>query len=187
LYLDPSLATCGGGAAIGRLDQVDCHRLSDDRLAELYRRYAPIIYGRCRSILRDATAAEDATQETFIRVCRHLDKAPDSREALAWIYRIATNYCLNELRDRKHRPELRDTLPERGGAHLEVMLADRDLASRLIQRASEKLRVVAWLCHVDGLHQGEVAEVLGITRRTVINRLAEFEKNAQKFVVRAAG
>jgi len=40
-----------------------------------------------------------------MRVHRHLDKA-DSREALGWIYRIATNYCLNEIRNRKRRAAL---------------------------------------------------------------------------------
>src|SRR5689334_1960828 len=43
-------------------------------------------------------AAEDATQETFVRVLRHADHLPPEAEALPWLSRIATNYCLNELR-----------------------------------------------------------------------------------------
>src|SRR6267378_1378915 len=78
--------------------------MTEDRLTPLYRTYGPIIYARCMKLLGDRATAEDATQETFMRVHRHLDKAPDSTEALAWIYRIATNYCLNEIRDRKRRP-----------------------------------------------------------------------------------
>lgn len=120
-----------------------------------------------------------------MRVHRHLDKA-DSREALAWIYRIATNYCLNEIRDRKRRPELRDEEVDVIGDDLQRVLADRDLAERIVERAPEKLRVVAWLHHVDGLDQGEVARVLDISRRTVVNRLAEFSANARKFIERGA-
>ena len=120
-----------------------------------------------------------------MRVHRHLDKA-DYREALGWIYRIATNYCLNEIRDRKRRPELRDETPETAGEDLNVVLADRDLAERIVVRAPEKLRVVAWLHHVDGLDQAEVARVLEISRRTVVNRLAEFSDNARKFIQRGA-
>ena len=86
-----------------------------DRLTELYRRYGPAIYARCRTMLSDESAAEDATQETFLRVQRHLDRVPSAREALYWIYRVATNYCLNELRSRRGRAlphaELAD-LPE---------------------------------------------------------------------------
>ncbi len=157
----------------------------DDRLTALYRAYGPMIYARCRRLLGDGAAAEDATQETFMRVHRHLDKA-DSREALAWIYRIATNYCLNEIRNRKRRPELHEDTPEGATGDLQAALADRDLAERIVARAREKLRVVAWLHHVDGLDQGEVARVLDISRRTVVNRLAESAENARKFLQRGA-
>jgi RNA polymerase sigma-70 factor, ECF subfamily len=43
---------------------------------------------------------------------------------------------------------------------------------------------VAWLHHVDGLDQGDVARVLDISRRTVLNRLAEFTRNARKLMER---
>lgn len=158
--------------------------MPDDRLTELYRAYGPVIYARCRRLLGDGAAAEDATQETFMRVHRHLAKA-DSREALAWIYRIATNYCLNEIRNRKRRPEPYDELPEIV-TDTDAALADRDLAARIVARSPEKLRAVAWLHHVDGLDQGEVARVLDISRRTVVNRLAEFAENAKKFAQRGA-
>src|SRR5450432_2184327 len=62
-----------------------------DRLTALYRMYGPVIYARCVRLLGDRAAAEDAMQETFVRVQRHLEKAPDAEEALRWVYRIATN------------------------------------------------------------------------------------------------
>jgi len=85
--------------------------MTGQRLAALYREYGPVIYWRCAKLLRDEVAAEDATQETFLRVCRHLDAAPDTDEALRWIWRIATNYCLSEVRNRQRRPEPREELP----------------------------------------------------------------------------
>jgi RNA polymerase sigma-70 factor (ECF subfamily) len=159
--------------------------MTDDRLTALYRAYGPVIYARCRRLLGDGSAAEDATQETFMRVYRHLDKA-DSRQALGWICRIATNYCLNEIRNRKRRPALDDAELEPIAGDLAQVLANRDLVARIVDRAPEKLRVVAWLHHVDGLDQGEVARVLEISRRTVVNRLAEFTDNARKYVLRGA-
>jgi RNA polymerase sigma-70 factor, ECF subfamily len=158
--------------------------MTEDRLTALYRAYGPVIFARCRRLLGESTAAEDATQETFMRVHRHLDKA-DRQEALGWIYRIATNYCLNEIRNRMNRPALVDA-PEVAVDSIAAALANRDLAERIVERAPEKLRVVAWLHHVDGLDQGEVARVLGISRRTVVNRLAEFADNAKKFIARGA-
>lgn len=158
--------------------------MTEDRLTTLYRTYGPVIYARCVRLLGDRAAAEDATQETFMRVQRHLDKAPDSTEALAWIYRIATNYCLNEIRDRKLRPEARAELPDFSSDSLEDILADRDLVARIVKRSPEKLRTAAWLHHVDGLDQAEVARVLGSSRRSVVTRLAEFAVNARKFAAR---
>lgn len=122
-----------------------------------------------------------------MRVHRHLDRAPDADQALVWIYRIATNYCLNELRNRKRRPELHDELPERAGESLAAILADRDLVARIVRRSPDKLRAPAWLHYVDGLAQGEVARVLGASRRSVVNRLAEFTDHARKFAARSAG
>jgi RNA polymerase sigma-70 factor (ECF subfamily) len=159
--------------------------MGDDQLADLYRKYGPIIYARCRAMLRDDAAAEDAVQEVFIRVLKHLDEAPSDSEALAWIYRISTNLCLNALRDRAVRAvPAGDTLPDAPGEHPSGPFANRDLARRLLERAPAKLAEVAWLHHVDGLDQGEVARVLGISRRTVVNRLSEFAGRSRRFVER---
>src|SRR6185312_3089583 len=117
---------------------------TDDRLTTLYRMYGPVIYARCARLLGDRAAAEDATQETFVRVQRHLAKAPDAGEALAWVYRIATNYCLNEIRDRKLRPIAEAELPEVAGDNLDAILADRDLVARIVKRSPEQVRAAAW-------------------------------------------
>lgn len=153
---------------------------------ELYGAYGAVIYWRCHRLLGDPAAAEDATQETFLRVHKHLDRAPDDDAAIRWIFRIATNYCLNEIRDRRRRPELRAEPPERVHPSCAELVADRDLVTRIIDGAPEKLRDIAWLHLVDGIEQAEVARILGISRRTVINRLAELSERAQKFVRRTA-
>jgi len=161
--------------------------LAQSELASLYGAHAASVALVCRRLLRDPCAAEDATHEVFLRVQRHLSRLPAAEEMRPWIYRIATNYCLNEIRDRKRRPAPADELPE--GAGLQdpaAWLADRDLVARLIARAPARLRVVAWMIHVDGMSHDEVAEVLGVTRRTVGNHLALFSKNAHKFARRAA-
>jgi RNA polymerase sigma-70 factor (ECF subfamily) len=153
-----------------------------DRLTDLYRTYAPVIYGRCRRILGESAAAQDATQETFLRVYRHLDCAPE--QALRWIYRIATNYCLNELRDRRLRPLPCAELPEPVSGSLQEEIADRQLAGLLLERVPRKLRSVAWLHYVDGLGGEEIARVLGVSRRTVGKRLAAFRDRTRKYLGR---
>ncbi len=121
-----------------------------------------------------------------MRAYQRLQLVDNSEEAVAWIYRVATNYCLNELRNRKTRPEPKDELPERLDLSSESRISDRDMVLRLVMHLPEKLAEPAWLYHVDGLEQEEVARVLGISRRTVVNRLAEFVERARKFVARTA-
>ncbi len=158
-----------------------------ERVSTLYRKYGAAIFSRCRRLLKDDAQAEDATQEVFVRVFRHIETAPDDAAALAWIYRISTNYCLNQLRDRGRQaePTAPEDLPELvGGEVPEATWLDRDTASRLIHRAPEKLQEVAVLYYLDGLEQEQVAKTLGISRRTVINRLQEFVERSKKFLGR---
>jgi RNA polymerase sigma-70 factor (ECF subfamily) len=161
--------------------------MTEDRLTTLYKTYGPAIYIRCRGMLGDEAEAYDATQETFLRVYRHLDGVPGDREALFWIYRVATNYCLNELRNRKLRPLLEpaigDDVPSTHDT--ERRIVDRDLAERIVAAAHPKVKPVAWLYHIDGLDQGEVAEILAVSRRTVATRLAAFATTAHKLLRRS--
>jgi RNA polymerase sigma-70 factor (ECF subfamily) len=145
-----------------------------------------VVYARCQQLLRDEAEAEDATQETFLRVHRHLARVADGDDALRWIYRVATNYCLNEIRNRKRRPAPVEALPERAVALAgEERIADRDLLSRLMERMPAKVRPAAWLYHVDGFEQEEVARILGVSRRTVASRLATFGAKTRKFLAAA--
>ncbi|HEY3448822.1 MAG TPA: sigma-70 family RNA polymerase sigma factor [Myxococcales bacterium] len=156
--------------------------MDDARLAALYRKYGPAVYSRCRRVLRDESLAEDATQEVFVRVLRHIDEAPDDEAALRWVYRIATNYCLNALRDRGAQAEPVAELPERPGEHPDQALGDRDSALKALKSVPEKLRAPALLYYVDGMEQAQIADVLGVSRRTVINRLQEFAERAKSFL-----
>ncbi len=156
-----------------------------ERVQALYRKYGPAIYSRCRRLLRDDTLAEDATQEVFVRVLRHIEQAP-ADTAVAWIYRISTNYCLNVMRDQKRQAEPTDTLPEQASEHPEPQWHDRSLTLKLIERAPESLRGPAVLYYLDGFEQEQVAKTLGISRRTVINRLQDFVDRSKKFLARGA-
>src|SRR5437667_11149252 len=111
--------------------------MADDEVARLYRMYGAVIYARCRGLLGDDAEAEDATQETFVRVYKHLSRVPEGREALFWIHRVATNHCLSELKRRWRRRALPAQLAEPGPAGspaIEQRFTDRDLARAVIAR-----------------------------------------------------
>ncbi len=134
-------------------------------------------------MLRDAREAEDAVQEVFVRACRHLKKVPsDDLGALKWLYRISTNYCLNVVRDREKRIGSLDNWPEPAQPDAERGLLDRDVVRRLLTQVPKKLRAPAVLYYLDDMDQSGVAEVLGISTRTVINRLNDFRARARKIL-----
>src|SRR5436190_17443 len=99
--------------------------------AELFMRHRKTIYFSCRRFFGDPGAAEDATQETFLRAWRN-QRAFQGGDYSSWLMRIARNICIDEYR--KNRPEApvvdaeMAAMPATGGS-----LEDRMMAERLRQ------------------------------------------------------
>jgi RNA polymerase sigma-70 factor (ECF subfamily) len=147
-------------------------------VAKLYAKHGPAIYARCKRLLRDATAAEDATQDVFVKVLRHLDSAPEEEAVLPWLHRVTTNHCLNVIRDARRHAEPMESVPEVVDEAFEGRVVTRDFAHRVLASTPDELRAPAVLYHAHGLEQAHVAETLGVSRRTVLYRLAEFTRRA---------
>jgi RNA polymerase sigma-70 factor, ECF subfamily len=151
-----------------------------ERAAELYRRYGPAVYRRCLRLLKDREAARDATQEVFVKLVREIAKMDDPTVVLPWTYRVATNHCLNQLRTRdRHREETLDAL-EVASSVDPAAFSDRHLAGSLLARFDEGTQAVAVGVLVDGMGHEELAETLGISRKTVERRLARFLEGARQ-------
>jgi RNA polymerase sigma-70 factor, ECF subfamily len=151
------------------------------QLEELYGKYGPAIYARCKRLLRDASAAEDATQDVFVKVLRHLESAPSAEAVLPWLHRITTNHCLNVLRDTRRYAVTVDAMPELVDDEFEDSVVSRDFASRVLAQAPAELLAPAVMYHGRGIEQAKVAQALGVSRRTVLYRLAEFTRRAVHF------
>lgn len=106
--------------ALRALDDTDCVILArsgnESAVEELVRRYTPKVYNLQYRLLGTREAAEDATQETFMRAYRNLSRFDPSRLFKAWIYTIAWNYARDELRRRKRRSSTPGARPESRGA-----------------------------------------------------------------------
>jgi len=146
-------------------------------IARLFNEHGPMVYGRARRLLGSHEDAEEATQEIFIRVMAGSEARPPAGEAVPWLCRITTNYCLNKLRDGGRRRALFDTRvgPALSGSSSSTSGPDELAQAReLLAAADRRQAQAAVYVHIDGMSHDEAAEMLGVSRRTVGNLLERF-------------
>ncbi len=158
---------------------------SRDRVEAMYREYGPVIYRRCLRLLRDAEEARDVTPEVFIKLMHELKKAGGQALSIRWVFRVTTNHCLNVLRGASQNA--RDSLEpylDCCAAPAGAAPADALLARAVLSRFDAVTQAVAVGVFVDGMDYEEVAELLGISERTICRRVDRFLVNARKFLAR---
>ncbi len=144
-------------------------------LDRIYQRYSKSVYRRALQLLADQAAAEDSTQEVFVKVMRAGGSVPAEPTPTAWLYRVTTNLCLNRLRDHTRQQAL---LASKYAVEDAVAPAAeaRTTVSQILDRVPEELQEAAIYFFVDGLTYDEIAPLLGVSRRTVSNRLSAFRE-----------
>ena len=144
----------------------------------LSRQYGAMVLRRCRRLLGDEDEALDACQDVFVRVMEHRDRL-NAAYPSSLLYRIATNVCLNRIRDRARRPATPDeellasiAAAEAPGAGSEATL----LLDWLFGRHPESSRTIAALHYVDGLTHEEVARLTHLSVSGVRKRLRKLRE-----------
>lgn len=147
--------------------------MSQGLLGEIYARYGRTVLRRAHQLLGDGEAAQDVLQEVFVRVLRLGGQIPCEPTPTAWLYRVTTNLCLNRLRDQGRREALLSRQYWTGTTALPAG-ETRALVRQILQQIPEELQDIAVFYFVDELTQEEIASLLGVSPRTVSNRLADF-------------
>lgn len=146
-------------------------------LRELYSTHGGSVYGRCRYLLKDSTRAEDAAQEVFARALTHAEQLRTEASPLAWLLKIATHHCLNQLRAERapwRRWFERDAQARPEGDRGEAVLETRELVRTLLSRVDLETQTAVVHYWVDGMTLEEVAAMLGRSVPTVRKRLERF-------------
>lgn len=133
----------------------------------LVRKYQQKIYWHIRKMVIDHDDADDLTQETFVKVWQNLHTFQGNSQLYTWIYRIATNECLNFLRKKKQKfflpiadisKELLrklETDPYISGDEVSIRL------QKALLKLPEKQRLVFNMKYFDDLSYEEISEILG--------------------------
>ena len=142
--------------------------LSRRELETLYAQCAPVVYRRARTLLGRDDDAWDAVQEVFEKMIKHSDEFRREANPMTWAYRIATNICLNVIRGRGLREPVADESAVEADAPSEVGAVEaRNLLQKWVGHLTERELAVATLLFIDGLTQDEVAQTVGLSRKTI--------------------
>jgi len=147
----------------------------------LYERYAATVFGLALKMLGDREVAEDAVQEIFWRVWRRLGSFDRSRAFAPWLFGIAHNYCIDELRRRKVRPQqvyedddhpiLSDIPDDTDIGETAILTEQRQVVRSALEQLPEEQRQALLLAYFGGLTQQEIAAQLGNPLGTVKTRM----------------
>jgi RNA polymerase sigma-70 factor, ECF subfamily len=143
--------------------------------ADLYERTFPRVYAYVASLLRDRSAAEDVTAQAFERAYRKRRSYRPARGSMdAWLFGIARNAALDELRKRKRRATL-EADPEDSAAPTPHDQAELALRREAVRAALATLdgqeRDLIALKFAGGLSNVEIARVLRMSESNVGTRL----------------
>ena len=162
-----------------------------DAFDELMRKYYPRILNFAYRMLGNRQLAEDLTQEVFLKIYKGAARYRPRSKFQTWLYTIAKNTCLNELR-RHHRPELSLDEPldaNTGELKKELPDPDADPAAELFQKEkayqvraaihelpdNQKMAVI--LKRYENFSYSEIADTLNLTHKAVKSLLSRAKVN----------
>ena len=168
-----------------------------DAFEPLVTAYEQILYNLCYKMLGNHEDAQDAVQETFIKVYRALSDYRGESRFSTWIYRIACNTCHDFLRRKSKVQVISLYEQQEDGDETELPLSEEgntpeDLLERKLTRESvihglqmlpEEQRTILLLREIQGLSYEEIAEILHLDGGTVRSRIHRARKKLCKWLL----
>jgi RNA polymerase sigma-70 factor (ECF subfamily) len=153
--------------------------VSSAEIEKLYRQYGPALYRRAMSLLSREAEAHEIVQETFLQFWKARTKFRRESSPFTFLYRITTNLSIDRLRRRTTagtHMSYEDHHEHGGGAGPDARIAAASELAMLTQGLDDEVVAIAVMSLVDGLTQEQIAEALGLSRRTIVKRLKKFRK-----------
>ena len=139
-------------------------------------------------LLNNPQDAQDAAQEVFLRLYKHLGNLDETRGYEAWLYRVTVNVCRDIARGRRRSVGLAEVpdpvAPQPDAYHDAERAQQREIVRRGLTRLGEKERAALVLRDVEGLSTREVAEILGSSENTVRSQISTARLKLRDFTGR---
>ena len=150
-------------------------------IAAWYKKYGSMVIRRCRVLLRDEDEAMDAVQDVFVNLLRAEGRLNGSYPS-SFLYTVATNVCLNRLRDKKR--EAPGNLTDGTEALLVVdenfeQVNAELLVGFILEDESEETRTILFMYYADGMILKEIADVLDLSISGVKKKIDSFKRRAR--------
>ncbi len=175
-------------------------RLSDEDIVEeylktgnnyffdlIYHRYSKKIFGKCLTLLRDESMAEDLTQDILVKIMLNLSSFSGRSKLSTWIYSITYNFCIDAIRKRKKRNETEleekmEETPEDNEIEDKKLLEIKlEQLKRIMDTLNEGDKSVLMMKYMDNMSIVEIAEIIDKSESAVKMQL----KRAKHKVVRS--
>lgn len=131
-----------------------------------FRRYEPRITGYLWRMVNDEATACDLAQETFLRAWQHFSEVSAARQPASWLFRVATNLALNEIRRRSSRMGAATPigpLNDPAASDPTIRFIERDFVQQILAELPPKARALLILREVQDVPFAEVSQMLGMS------------------------
>lgn len=158
-----------------------------DYFSILYHRYAPKVFGKCISILKDYDEAKDAVQDIFVKIMTNLANFGERAQFSTWIYSITYNYCIDIIRKKKKEKTLFTDDIERAPDVATEDVPDEFLLEMEVKHLKTVLemlpagdRMILLMKYQDDMSIRDISEVLDKTESAVKMKIKRAKHKAQE-------
>ena len=162
-----------------------CMRGDRRAMSELVSLYNRPVFNAAYRIVGNLDDAADITQIVFLKVFEHLEEFDSRFKFFSWIYRIAINESLNQVKRRRNQEPLPEE-PVSPWPGPDEELESSDSCERVhgaLMRLNDDYRVVVVMKHISGFSYSQISTILQLPEKTVKSRLYSARQAMKKFLL----
>ncbi len=162
-----------------------------DSFKKLYIQYHPVLFRFVVSRIHDEDIAEDIVQDTFVRIWKMRQSLASDKSFFSLIAKVSSNLSKDHfkheavrLRHQENIAEIYDRQSDKSDKQLETEFIRNNILNIVHQYLPLKQRTIFLLSRIEGKSNQEIADMLGISQRTVENQLYRALKTLKKKIKR---